>query len=261
MVRNAVAAALLSLIATPTLHAEGEKRDAAAVEAARKEMAAHGGARWEAARYFRFDFVVEFPGRKASFSHYWDRYTGRYRVDVPGEKGYTAYFDVNAPKDLGKAVILKNGARLTGDEAAKILASAYGRFINDSYWLLAPLKVLDPGVNLADEGEADFGGQKAHVIRLSFGDVGLTPGDVYKHFLDPATGRMLGWEYQLQGSEPPPTRWTWTDLKEVGGLLLSTRKVHPDGTKTIRFDNLAVSGTVDEAALKPPPTPAGAAAP
>ncbi|MEO6323239.1 MAG: hypothetical protein ABIT01_07135 [Thermoanaerobaculia bacterium] len=229
-----------------------EQRDPKAVEHARKEMAASGGSAWEKARYIRFDFSVETATRHSGpISHAWDRYTGRYRVEVPGEKGYTAYFNAQAPADLGQAVILKAGARVTGPEAEALLKKAYGRFINDTYWLLAPLKVLDPGVNLADEGESDFEGKKARVIRLSFGKVGLTPGDVYKHFLDPETGRMLGWEYKLQDSTDGPTRWRWEGYESFAGLVLSTKKVNAAGDM-IRTDHITVSATVDADALKPP---------
>ncbi|HEV8267935.1 MAG TPA: hypothetical protein VGR00_06870 [Thermoanaerobaculia bacterium] len=254
MLRRSVVTTLAALLFLPAVASpEGETRDPQAVAWARKELAASGFDKWEKARYIQFDFSVDFGDRKAGpFTHRWDRYTGRYRVDVPGEKGYTAYFDVNAPKDPAHTVVVKNGARVSGPEVEKVLANAYGRFINDTYWILAPLKVLDPGVNLGDEGESTFDGKKVHVIRLSFGNVGLTPGDVYKHFLDTANGKMLGWEYQLQGTQPPPTRWKWVDVHEYGGLLLSTRKVTEDGAKTIRTDNVTVSSTVDETALTPP---------
>jgi hypothetical protein len=218
---------------------------------AQREVDASGGKSWEKARYFRFDFVVDLGTRKAGpFAHYWDRWTGRYRVEVPGDEGFTAYFNVNAPKDVEKSLLLQKGARVAGEHAAKLLAKAYGRFINDSYWLLAPLKVLDPGVNLTDGGEGTFDGKPVHVLKLAFSGVGLTPGDVYQHFLDPATGRMLGWEYTLESKQQG--RWKWVDVADYGGLSLSTRKVTEDGARTIRLENVAVSAAVDEAALKPP---------
>jgi hypothetical protein len=245
-------AVTLALLASPHAHS-AEPNDANAKALAQHELDAQGGKSWEKARYLTFDFVVDTPTRKAGpFKHAWDRYTGRYRVEVPGEKGYVAFFDVNAPKDLGKAVILQNGTRVTGEAAAKLLESAYGRFINDSYWLLAPLKVLDPGVNVADEGEGTFDGKPVRVLRLSFGNVGLTPGDVYRHFLDPKTSAMLGWEYQLQETQPPPTQWRWTEVKDFQGLKLSTVKTTLDGTKTIRLENVSVAEKPDGKLLTPP---------
>lgn len=244
------AALVLAAVAFPArlLAAEGSQE---ALDLAKKEVAATGGASWEKARYFRFDFLVDFPERKAGpFAHYWDRWTGAYRVDVPGDDGYTAYFNVNDPKNAERAVVLRKGAPVTGDDAGKLLAKAYGRFINDSYWLLAPLKVLDPGVKLEDVGTATFEGKNARVLKLSFSGVGLTPGDVYRHYLDPATGAMLGWEYTLESKQEG--KWKWGDVSDFAGLKLATRKVTEDGARTIRFENVSVSATVDAAALKPP---------
>jgi hypothetical protein len=248
--RLASAALVLSTIAfpSPLQAAEGSPE---ALALATKEVAAMGGASWEKARYFRFDFLVDFGERKAGpFAHYWDRWTGLYRVDVPGDDGYAAYFNVNDPKNTERAVILRKGARVTGEEAAKLLAKAYGRFINDSYWLLAPLKVLDPGVKLEDAGAATFDGRGARVLKLSFSGVGLTPGDAYRHYLDSATGALLGWEYVLESKQEG--KWKWVDVGDFAGLKLSTRKVTEDGGRTIKFENVSVSAAVDAAALKPP---------
>jgi hypothetical protein len=247
--RLASAPILAAVALSARLFAAEGSPDALAL--ATKEVAATGGASWEKARYFRFDFLVDFGERKAGpFAHYWDRWTGAYRVDVPGDDGFTAYFNVNEPKDAGKAVILRKGARVAGPDAAKILANAYGRFINDSYWLLAPLKVLDPGVKLEDAGTATFDGKGARVLKLSFSGVGLTPGDTYRHYLDPATGALVGWEYVLESRQEG--KWKWVDVSDFAGLKLSTRKVTEDGGKTIRFANVSVSAAVDAAALKPP---------
>jgi hypothetical protein len=251
MRRRKASLALLLSASGLCFSSHAEERDPAAIVLAKKEMEATGGKNWEKARYFRFDFIVDLGTRKAGpFAHYWDRFTGRYRVDVPGDDGFTAYFNVNEPKDAEKAVILHHGTRVTGEDAAKILTKAYGRFINDSYWLLAPLKVLDPGVNLADGGKGTFDGKSVRILKLSFSGVGLTPGDVYQHFLDPETGRMLGWEYTLESKQQG--KWKWADVADYAGLQLSTRKVTEDGARTIKFENVAVSSTVDEPALKPP---------
>lgn len=248
--RLASTALVLAAVVFPPrlLAAEGSPE---ALALATKEVAATGGTSWEKARYFRFDFLVDFGVRKAGpVAHYWDRWTGLYRVDVPGDESYTAYFNVNDPKNVERAVILRKGVRVTGEDAGKVLANAYGRFINDSYWLLAPLKVLDPGVKLEDGGTATFDGRNARVLKASFSGVGLTPGDVYRHYLDPATGTMVGWEYTLENKQEG--KWKWLDVADFAGLKLSTRKVTEDGSKTIKLENVSVSVTVDAAALKPP---------
>ena len=129
--------------------AADEKADAVA----RELVTSLGGtAAWEKARQLRFDFVVESEGKRvAEFHHVWDRYTGDYRLLGTDKSGapYAVYFNVNTRE--GTAFV--NGRPVAGDEKAKLLETAYGRFINDGYWLLAPWKVFDPGVNRVYDGE------------------------------------------------------------------------------------------------------------
>ena len=75
---------------------------------------------------------------------------------------------------------MQDGRAVEGEEKKKLLETAYGRFINDTYWLLAPWKVFDPGVHRDFDGEKTGpDGALCDVIRLSFDNVGLTPKDVY----------------------------------------------------------------------------------
>ena len=83
-----------------------------------------------------------------------------------------------------------DGEELEGSDVKKALDRAYGRFINDTYWLLMPAKMQDPGVNLASEGEAAKDGKTYDVVRLTFGEgVGLTPQDTYWAYVSKASGR------------------------------------------------------------------------
>src|SRR5512135_2569396 len=88
--------------------------DPQAVAAGRAMIQAMGGRQaWERARFFRFDFVVVKEGKKiASFSHWWDRCDGRYRVEgtAPGGASWKAYFNV-ITKDGDYFV---NGSRAEG---------------------------------------------------------------------------------------------------------------------------------------------------
>ncbi|MCU1277835.1 MAG: hypothetical protein JWM53_1381, partial [bacterium] len=132
---------------------------------------------WNHARYLRFDWIVEREGKRVvARSHYWDRFTGRYRVDGVDKEGpYSIYFNVNTK--AGDAWV--GGKKLTDTaQAKKWVNDGYEAFINDSYWLLAPFKVFDGGVTLTDGGQ-DKGpkGEACDVIKLSFAGVGLTPKD------------------------------------------------------------------------------------
>jgi hypothetical protein len=246
-----VLGALLILVAAGS--AAAAERDAKADAVGRELIAAMGGeAAWEKARQFQFDFVVVKEGQEvARFSHAWDRYTGDYRVAGVDKSGapYVVYFNVNT-KD-GKALV--NDVPAEPAENAKRVEGAYGRFINDTYWLLAPWKIFDPGVHLAYDGEKPCpGGGVCDVLRLSFENVGLTPKDVYWLWITRDGRRMLQWQYVLGGAEEPPTTAEWKDWREMGGLMLSTEKPMSGEPFVIRFDEVAVSPSRDDFLFVPP---------
>ena len=74
---------------------------------------------------------------------------GDYRITGTDPSGapYAVYFNVNTKQ--GKAYV--NGKPVEGEEADKLVKGAYARYINDTYWLLAPWKVFDPGVTLVEK--------------------------------------------------------------------------------------------------------------
>src|SRR5262245_53186418 len=83
---------------------------------------------WNHARYLRFDFVVERGGKRALVrSHYWDRFSGRYRVDGTDEKTgpWSVYFNVNTR--TGEAWV--GGKKVTdAAQLKKMLDDGYGAF-------------------------------------------------------------------------------------------------------------------------------------
>lgn len=208
---------------------------------------------WKSARYFRYDWIVERDGKRVVMrSHYWDRWSGRYRVDGVDEKGtpYAVYFNANTR--AGDAWVA--GKKVTDfEQKKKWLGDGYEAFINDSYWLLAPFKVFDPGVALTDGG-TDRGpnGETCDVIKLSFQNVGLTPKDVYWLYVDRKSHLVVEWKFVLDGEKKPPTAFAWSDWKKVGPIMLASMRTGIGKASVIRFDNLKVTTDVDEAALTPP---------
>jgi hypothetical protein len=247
---NALMLVLLaaSLMGAPALAEDTPSTDAKAQEVAEKLMKALGGqANWDKARYLRFDFVVEREGKVAStVKHLWDRYSGRYRVEgTTGEKeAYVVLFeDINARK--GKA--FRNGKAVQGEDLQKLLDMGYGRFINDTYWLLMPFKWNDPGVHLKYEGTATDKDTVWDKVRLSFeADVGLTPKDRYWAYVNRKTGLMDRWEYILKGGKGPATASAWVGWKEFGGIMLAQEKTFHGRPLRILFQSLKVSAATDE---------------
>ena len=80
-------------------------------------------------------------------------------------------------------------------------------------------------------------GRKLEAFDLSFTQVGLTPGDTYRFYIDPATSLPAAWEYR-----PKPgvsKHATWEKYVSQAGLTLST--YHRMGSVEIFIDNLEVT--------------------
>lgn len=246
---------LVSLALLSAVHAPAWADGDAKATAIGKEVwnALGGDAGWNQARYLRFDFIVERGGKQlVKRAHYWDRFSGRYRVDGVDDKGarYRVYFNVGTR--VGEAWV--NDVKLTDvAQAKKRIDEGYEAFINDSYWLLAPYKLFDAGVNLSYAGE-DKGpsGEACDVLKLSFGSVGLTPKDIYWQLVDRASHRVVEWRFVLDGGKGPPSAFAWSDWHKVGSIQLASTRTALGKPSAIRFGELAVSSTPDDAALTPP---------
>ena len=131
------------LIASPAAAAGRRATQTQKVEQlADRVMEALGGQEaWDATRYLVFDFA----GRR---THWWDRYTGRHRLEGTTRDGesYLVLEDVDDQGEAGRAWF--QGEPAEGEQAAELLKNAYAAWINDTYWLLAPYKLRDPGVHL-----------------------------------------------------------------------------------------------------------------
>jgi len=189
---------------------------------------------WDKLPVLRFDWAVgndsmEFVRNR----HLWNKAADLYRVEWSAGEDSTlvAVFSPSTfTPDAPDGQVALNGDTLSGDAKNERLAEAHGRYINDSYWLLAPLKVLDPGVRREMAPDSGRG-----VLAMSFEGVGLTPGDRYWIETDPQTGLMTGWTYVLESSQDgSPTHWDWTDPQLIPdtNILLPIRKVR-DGRQIV----------------------------
>jgi hypothetical protein len=187
-----------------------------------------GSAAFQALPALRFDFVsVRDSVESRRNRHLWDRRAGRYRLEwTVGDSLLVALFSSDSVADgipLEGQVYL-DGAPLDSAHNRARLEEAYERFINDMYWLLAPLKVMDPGV--VRQVASDSADASTDVLALSFADVGLTPGDRYWLHADRESGRLLSWSYVLESGYTGT--YDWRDPRELstpaGTLTVLTRK-------------------------------------
>lgn len=177
---------------------------------------ASGGEHWQNVKELRFTFEVESGGKiVASAKHDWNVAAGTDRVQWTDKEGNAKDATANllAPAQEGDA------------------KKAYARWVNDSYWLLAPLKIRDRGVNAAPDGIKNLNGTPCPTIHLSFGEVGLTPTDQYVLYVDPQTKLLRAWDYIPK--EGTGFQATWEKYQTFGGLKLATE--HRFNDKAVRF--------------------------
>jgi hypothetical protein len=178
---------------------------------------ASGGENWSKVKQMHFTFVVEGDGNTlASVEHDWNVAAGTDHIKY---KDKEVTVNLASPPQQGPGKV------------------GYGRWVNDAYWLLAPLKLRDPGVNLQAEGKKDVDGATFDTLRVSFDKVGLTPTDQYVLYIDPQSKLVRAWDYIPSGGET--VHGTWDKYQNFGGLMLATE--HNFGGKTIRFTGVEVA--------------------
>jgi hypothetical protein len=238
-----VATAALALVAPLPGAAESEP---AAVAIAERALESLGGSdAWRATRFLRFDWAVERGGEQVvRRAHFWDKWTGDYRLEAPTGEGETFVVAMNIGSREGRAWV--GGVELEGEALAKRLEEAFGAWTNDTYWLLAPYKLLDPGVSLKLAGQESEGGKTWDRLELGFDGVGLTPKDRYWMWVNRDTGLVDRWDYVLKGGDEPPTSWSWEGWADHGSIKLPNDHRVLEGDARIHFPVLDVPAGMPE---------------
>jgi hypothetical protein len=228
--------ALACLAASPAAF-DPALSDPRALSVADLVMRALGGREaWERTRHIHFAFAVRRGDEDLEYrTHLWDRHRGRLRYETVDKDGRPVVVLEDVQTRRGRAY--RGGAPVEGDAARPLLDEAYEAWINDTYWLLMPYKMKDPGVRLKYAGETREGNVLYDTIELSFDGVGLTPGDRYWATVNRETGIMERWSYVLQDdpSGKTPTVWEWRGWTRRGRILLSPEKVSPRPGEDVRI--------------------------
>lgn len=220
--------------------------DPEAVAIADQVMNAMGGLEgWNNTRYIRFSFF-------GSRMHHWDKWTGRYRVEWKREdKAYLVLMNLNTGEGRG----FVNGVEAMGEDLKGLLRQGRNAWINDTYWLLMPYKLRDPGVTLKYDGEETIGGVVYDRLHLNFSNVGNTPGDEYWAFINRQTHLMDQWIFLLQLREGQTERsrgeYKWNNWQKYGQIMISPERQGADGQKRM-MEKIAVFDTLDDAIFNSP---------
>ena len=225
--RVALALAALSgvLLAACTRKVATDLRgsDAHAVAVAEQVMTSLGGeSAWDKVTGLRWTFgAMVGDSVRSSRRHAWDKVTGQHRVEGVNRLGQH-FCIIHTLGDTTNGMAWMDGTRIEGDSLHKLIKRGYAMWVNDSYWMLMPYKLRDPGVTLHDAGDTTMAGTTYDRIALTFHDVGLTPGDHYWVFVNRANHRVERWAMVLQGDQPPPEAYTWEGWEQHDGLWFPT---------------------------------------
>jgi hypothetical protein len=189
--------------------------DARAIEIAEATVDAMGG--WDALNATRF-VSWDFFGMR---QHHWDRETGDVRIESERE-GVTTLILMNIHSKLGS--VYKDGQPLSGEELAAALGRGHEAWVNDSYWMFMPYKMLDPGVTLKYAGEKETAaGNVAWVVDMTFESVGYTPQNRYHVYVGHESGLVEQWDFYSEASNPEPNFASpWDGWERFGGIMLAT---------------------------------------
>lgn len=128
--------------------------------------------------------------------HHYKWYKAQNKCEVYW-KNNKVILDLDSPSNTE---VYKNNIKIEGDDKQALVEQATNYFNNDSFWLVAPYKVFDPGVTrrvvtLDKEKKA---------LLVTYNSGGTTPGDSYLwHFDD--TGKPT--HFQM-----------WVDILPIDGL-------------------------------------------
>jgi hypothetical protein len=201
--------------------------DPAAVELADSIMTAMGGREnWDKTRYISWNFF----GRR---NWVWDKATGRVRIE--SLKDSTIYL-ANINDSTGRVQV--KGQELTEpDSLKKMLRKAKSMYFNDVYWLVMPYKLKDSGVTLKYMGEDTLKGTKYNVLQLTFHEVGDTPQNKYRVYVDVKQKLVRYWSY-FQDYKQDTANFTrpWDNYQKYGNVLLSGDRSDGGGPKSVKVE-------------------------
>lgn len=205
-----------------------EHSDPAAVELADSVMAAMGGRdNWDKTRFISWNFF----GRR---NLVWDKQQGDVRIEsLPDSTVYLV--NIN---DLKGRVRVKDQELTEPDSLKKMLEKAKSIWINDSYWLVMPFKLKDTGVTLKYLGEDTIlTGEKCNVLELTFNNIGDTPENKYRVYVDLKDNLVKQWAYFKEASQDSASQiWPFDNYKRYGNILLSADRSDNRGPRNVRID-------------------------
>jgi len=186
-----------------------------------KVAKAHGFDEWNKVKEIRFTFNVDRDTMHFERSWVWSTKS----QEVQGiSNGDTIAYNRNAVDSLA--------------------IKADGAFINDKFWLLAPINILWDQNSLSYTFEetalAPISNDSLPKLTVVYGDDGgYTPGDAYDFYLgDDYT--IKEWIFRRGNSLEPGSAATWEGYENINGLNLSKMHKNKEGNFSLYFTDVEV---------------------
>ena len=204
--------------------------DPAAIELVDSIMEAMGGVKnWNETRFISWNFY-------GNRDLVWDKTLGRVRIDSHKD---TITYLVNINTLQGR--VRFRGQEITEtDSLQKMLKKAKSMWINDSYWLVMPFKLKDPGVRIKYLGEEKLSnGMQCNVLELTFTNVGDTPQNKFRLYVDLSDNLIKQWTYYSQSTQDSSNFVRpWDNYRQYGGILLSGDRSDAGGPRNVKVDEV-----------------------
>ncbi|WP_460981506.1 hypothetical protein [Spirosoma fluminis] len=214
----------------PALVSELAGSDPRAVQIADEVLNAMGGRKaWENTHLIAWTFA----GMR---KFVWDKWTGNVRIDNLHDD-QTVLLNVNNAQGR----VFRKGEEMTNpDSVARYVKQGKTAWLNESYWLVMPFKLKDPGVTLKYLGEeATKDGKRADVIQLTFKGVGAGPDNKYKVWIDKQQHLVSQWaQFANHTDEQPVFTLPWSGYQKHGSILLAGERGDRDLTDIMVFSGL-----------------------
>ena len=201
--------------------------DPAAIELADSIMLAMGGREnWDNTRFISWNTF----GRR---NWVWDKKTNRVRIESLKD---SIIYLATISSDEGR-VQVKGQELKDPDSLKKMLTKAKSMYFNDMYWLAMPYKLKDSGVTLKYLGEDTLKNNRYNVLQLMFQEVGDTPENKYKLYVDVKEKLVRYWSY-YKDSRQDTANFTlpWDNYQKYGNILLSADRSDGRGPKNVKVD-------------------------
>jgi hypothetical protein len=147
-------------------------------------------------------------------------------------------------RDWPKSKAFENDVEITDRQLDVLRGKAYAYFCNDSFWLIAPLKVFDEGVSRRIVNTEDH--KKALLVTYSSG--GVTPGDTYLWYLNdqniPESYKMWVKIIPIGGVKATWENW----IRSETGVMIA--KDHKLGPLNIDCKNIKMGNSLEVIGLK-----------